>query len=103
MRCTTLEASPGCRRRGQRSGHSAYENLGMLRKEESFQAGFSRILSNQCKKRFRGQTEDRGTGTGDGGTREDYAELRMMCGGLRDIERRRESDCGIFQYLGLSE
>ena len=39
---------------------SAYENIGSLRKEESFRSWIFKILSNQCRKKLRdtGRTEE---------------------------------------------
>lgn len=69
---------------------SAYENLGMLRKEESFRSWIFRILSNQCKKRFRGRQKTEELEPEMAAPERDYAELhdvREAFGILSEEER----------------
>ena len=69
---------------------SAYENLGMLRKEESFRSWIFRILSNQCKGRFRNRQQMEELEPEMAAPERDYAELhdvREAFGILNEEER----------------
>ncbi|CUX37328.1 RNA polymerase sigma factor [Clostridium sp. C105KSO13] len=69
---------------------SAYENLGMLRKERSFRFWIFRILSNQCKKRFRGREQIEVLEPEMAAPEKDYAELHDVreAFGILNVEER---------------